>query len=143
MKLLLIILCFITSGAVVQDSNVWETLSKLRWESINDPAMGMEVQKPIFGDEIKALDGEEVELEGYILPVEVEGDLVVLSSLPYASCFFCGGAGPETVMQVDIKKKISIVDKKVRVRGMLKLNDQDFFSLIYSLEKAKLIEVID
>jgi hypothetical protein len=61
---------------------------------------------PTFSADLKAQVGKEIELEGYYLPVDVEGDAyIILSKFPYAQCFFCGGAGPESIAEVTFKTK--------------------------------------
>ncbi len=45
--------------------------------------------------------GKEVYITGYVLPVDNKGEIYALSAYPFSSCFFCGGAGPETVMGLE------------------------------------------
>jgi hypothetical protein len=96
---------------------------------------------PIFNDTLKAIEGELVSIEGYVIPVEETGDetLIVLSAFPYTQCFFCGNAGPESVMDIQLKKSAGRLsqDDVVRFRGRLKLNDSDFYYLNYILEDAE------
>jgi len=118
----------------------WETLSHLTWKNFYDETLGFDVSQPVFEPELKALNGKEVIISGFVLPVELDGDQMIISAFPYANCFFCGNAGPETVMQLDIPKNLRLADKKIKVRGTLKLNDQDFMSLVFSLENAEVLE---
>jgi hypothetical protein len=96
---------------------------------------------PIFNDTLKAIEGELVSIEGYVIPVEETGDetLIVLSAFPYTQCFFCGNAGPESVMDIQLKKSAGRLsqDDVVRFQGRLKLNDSDFYYLNYILEDAE------
>ena len=55
-------------------------------------------------------------------------------------CFFCGGAGPETVMEVYAKEAINYTAEPITIRGRLQLNSGDINRLIYSLSEAKLVE---
>ena len=57
---------------------------------------------PKFDKELLAIEGEEVTLTGYVIPYESDSSFM-LSALPFASCFFCGGAGPETVAEIVLK----------------------------------------
>ncbi len=145
-RVLLAVLILISSSFSAlndNDENVWTILSQVKWKEYFDEDLGFQVSEPIFSEGIKSLNGKEVELKGYVMPVEVDGDYFVLSSLPYSSCFFCGGAGPETVMEVDIKRNKKWINKLVTVKGKLHLNYDDFYSLIYQLEEAKVVSVED
>jgi hypothetical protein len=120
---------------------VWNTLQKVSWKYFYDETLGFDVSQPIFGEEIKALDGKEVTIKGFILPVDTDGDYMVLSALPMSQCFFCGGAGPETVMEVALSKNKNLLNKEVTLKGKLKLNKDDFLKLIYKLENVELVSV--
>ena len=56
-------------------------------------------------------------------------------------CFFCGGAGPETVMEVYAKTPVKFTSEAVTLRGKLELNADDVNRLIYSLTEAEQIDV--
>ena len=86
------------------------------------------------------IEGKEIELSGYIIPFEgmFEPDHLIISSVPVASCFFCGGAGPESVAEIYLDESVKYTAKKVTITGKLKLNDSDVDQLMYILEGAKL-----
>lgn len=94
---------------------------------------------------VEKLEGTEVELEGYIIPLtgQVTQSHFMLSKFPQSTCFFCGKAGPETAMQVFMRdnKKIKVTERKVRVKGTLYINPKDASSLLYTLENAVLTEI--
>ena len=108
----------------------------------DDETFNSEVEFPIFSEEVKALDGKPITMEGWMIPLdELRGkNYFVLSALPFANCFFCGGAGPETVMEVFSKKEISFTEKKIKVRGKLSINPDDPLRLMYILNDAELID---
>ena len=54
--------------------------------------------------------------------------------------FFCGGAGPETVMEIYAKTPIKFTSEAVTIRGKLELNSDDVNRLIYSLTNAEPVE---
>ncbi|MEQ9303166.1 MAG: hypothetical protein RJQ14_04560, partial [Marinoscillum sp.] len=99
-----------------------------------------EIFVPKFGPDIKSLEGKEIELSGYIIPFEgmFEPDHVIVSSVPVASCFFCGGAGPESVAEIYLSESVKYTAKKVTFRGKLVLNDTDVDQLMYILKDAKM-----
>jgi len=92
--------------------------------------------------EIMKHDGKELTIKGFHIPVLEQG-LVILSRNPNANCFFCGGAGMESIMEVRMKDKDHRrfeMDEILVFKGTLKINvtDWEFVSLI--LEDAELIE---
>ncbi|WP_305981694.1 hypothetical protein [Roseivirga thermotolerans] len=124
-----------------QDFNGWKTLSKVTIEKRFDETLNFEIDYPTFSDEVKKLDGKVIELEGWMIPLEeLQGEsYFVLSSLPFANCFFCGGAGPETVAEVFAKEKIKFTEKRIKVRGKLKINADDPLKLMYILQEAEIV----
>jgi hypothetical protein len=64
----------------------------------------------------------------------------VFSAFPYNMCFFCGGAGPETVMEVYAKDEVQFTAEAITIKGKLKLNDKDINRLIYSLSDVVKVE---
>lgn len=93
---------------------------------------------PKFTDELKKLNGKQVTVEGYVVPVDKTGSMVALSANPYAACFFCGKAGPASVMTIKLKTKNPKykIDDYVKFTGILRLNDSDIKEFYYILENA-------
>jgi hypothetical protein len=117
------------------NGSIWKTLSKITFKKEYDEMMGFKVDVPVFSEDVLALDGKEVTVRGYIIPVEgYKGHKeFVFSAFPYNMCFFCGGAGPETVMEVYAKEEVQFTAEAITIKGKLKLNDKDINRLIYSL----------
>ena len=141
--LLIICALFVFSGSALQaQENLWKTLSKITYEKKFDELLGFKVDVPIFGDDTKALEGEVVEVSGYIVPVEgyKSHTEFVFSAYPYNMCFFCGGAGPETVMEVTSKEPVKYSTERVKLRGKLLLNSDDINRLMYVLVDAEVIK---
>jgi len=120
---------------------VWKTLSKITYKKEYSEIMGFKVDVPVFSEEVKKLEGREVTVRGYIIPVEgyKSHTEFVFSAFPYNMCFFCGGAGPETVMEVYAKKPVEYSAQAITLRGKLALNDSDINRLIYSLTDVVLV----
>jgi hypothetical protein len=55
-------------------------------------------------------------------------------------CFFCGGAGPETVLEVSALEPIKYTAEAITIKGKLELNDEDINRLIYSLTDVVLVK---
>ena len=125
-----------------ETDNVWKTLWKITFRKQYDEMMGFKVDVPVFSEEVQALANKEVTLEGYIIPVDgyKSHSEFVFSAFPYNMCFFCGGAGPETVMEVTATKPIQYSAESIKIKGKLHLNDKDINSLIYSLTEVVLVE---
>ncbi len=121
--------------------NLWRTLADVSFTKILDQEYGYQVSYPVFSDEIQALDGKEVIVKGYIIPMEEDLGYFALSAFPYQNCFFCGNAGMETVMEVYPKKELDYTPKAVRIKGRLKLNKEDMLDhLMYILEDAEVVD---
>lgn len=116
----------------------WAKLGEVRFVERIDLSSGYLIEKPRFSKAIKALEGKTIEISGYILPLSMADDVYVLSRFPYAACFFCGGAGLESVMRIWFKDRGNSyrMDQYVRLRGVLTLSDSGE-GLIYLLEKAE------
>lgn len=118
------------------------------WEALKDVSYvkettseGYEIESPRFGSKLRALEGKRIILRGYMVPLEeMRGHrYFVLSALPYNICFFCGGAGPETVAEVYLRKESDFTDKAIRISGILELNQDDPFHLMYLLKDSEIV----
>ncbi len=120
------------------ETNLWKTLSKITFEKKYDDLLGFKVDVPVFSDAIKALEGEIVEVSGYIVPVEgyKSHNEFVFSAYPYNMCFFCGGAGPETVMEVSATEAVKYSTERIVLRGKLLLNSDNINRLMYIMTDA-------
>ena len=105
--------------------------------------MGFKVDVPVFSEEVKALDGKEITIRGYIIPVEgyKSHKEFVFSAYPYNMCFFCGGAGPESVMEVFSKKPVASSKKMVKLKGTLRVNyNPTIGQVLYTLKNAEVVK---
>lgn len=120
--------------------NTWKTLAKISIEKRFDELLNYDIEYPIFSEAVKKLNGTKISVEGWMIPLdELRGEnYFVLSSLPFANCFFCGGAGPETVMEVFSKDKIDYTEKRIIVTGTLTINADDPLRLMYILNDAQI-----
>ncbi len=133
---------FSTTSTAQSDGsgNIWKTLAKVTFKKEYDEMMGFKVDVPVFSQEVRALDGQQITVKGYIIPVEDYGGQTefFFSAFPYSMCFFCGGAGPETMMKVTAVEPIEYSTESVTVTGILRLNDTDRNELMYALEEVTL-----
>ncbi|MGB1217866.1 MAG: hypothetical protein ACPG5P_08305 [Saprospiraceae bacterium] len=120
---------------------MWQTLGQLTFKKQFDEFMGFKVDVPVFSDEVKNLDGQEVIIRGYIIPTEgyKSHTSFVFSAYPYNMCYFCGGAGPETVMEVETVEPIEYTAEPIVIKGILHTNSGDINRLFYSLTEATFV----
>lgn len=93
-------------------------------------------------DEILELRGQTLILTGYYIPVATKDNSIIISKTPFASCFFCGVGGLETVAEIRLKsEKIPSfkADQKITVSGQLQLNTEDWEGLSFILENAEFL----
>lgn len=55
-------------------------------------------------------------------------------------CFFCGGAGPESVMEVTSLDAVAYTAESITLKGKLKLNSDDVNKLMYALTEARMVK---
>lgn len=141
---ILAMVCLSMMGHTQVKSGVWGTLSMVHKTKEYDEAYGFEIEKVTVGAIPKMLAGSEIEVEGFIIPLEgkIKQNHFMLSYLPYNMCFFCGKAGPETAMQVFLadKKKVAFTENKIKVKGILSINENSDDGLLYTLNHGKVIE---
>jgi hypothetical protein len=123
-------------------TDTWALFAKTKFEAKYNDKAGEYFLYPGFAEELKSLVGKEISIEGYYLPIEVEGNAyIILSKFPYSQCFFCGGAGPESIAEVSFKVKQAKFepDQYIRVKGKLKLNEGDIDHGNFLVEEAVLV----
>lgn len=140
--MILLMLSISSQGITQNTSATWNTLGKITFKKEFDAALGFKIDKPIFSEEVQALSGKIVEIKGYIIPTDgyKSHTEFILSAFPYNMCFFCGGAGPETVMEIYAKTPIKFTSESVTIRGKLELNADDVNRLIYAMTEAEQID---
>lgn len=128
------------STVVTKEKSLWKTLAKITYKKEYDEFLGFKIDKPVFAEDVRAIEDTEVTVKGYIIPVEgyKSHKEFIFSAYPYNMCFFCGGAGPETVMEVESSEPVEYTAEQVVLKGKLKLNPDDINRLMYLLVDAKI-----
>src|SRR6478609_471696 len=127
--------------AVAQNNNFWQVLAEVGFQSKKDKNTGYFVETPIFSKTLKSWNGKKIKLRGYVIPVNEIGDQdkFMFSSLPFNVCYFCGAAGPETVIEVESDEKIRFSSKAIWIEGTLYLNEKDPDHHMFVLKSARAI----
>lgn len=136
-----IFLAFTFSSVAQQQGSMWKDLGKVAYKKEYNELLGFKVDVPVFSPEVKELEGEWIVLRGFIIPTEgyKSHTEFVFSAFPYNMCFFCGGAGPETVIEVEASEPVKFTTDAVFIKGKLVLNQRDLNRLMYRLLDARQI----
>jgi hypothetical protein len=120
--------------------NFWNTLAEVSFVK-GKTAEGYEMEKPLFSKNLKSYHGKKIKLKGYIIPLNevTNANTFMFSSLPFNVCYFCGAAGPETVVELQTTEKIKFTTKPMFIEGVLYLNEKDPDHHIYILKSVTVI----
>jgi len=135
----LIVLCIFTmSNMFSQKKLTWNDLADVVFSDVYSAEYGEVFMKPKFGSTVKSYEGKRIRIKGYFLDFSIEEDeFYMISKNPRASCFFCGAAGPESVIEINFKQKPSFkTDQIVQITGVLELNVEDVDHCNYILKNA-------
>ena len=92
---------------------------------------------PQFSKDVAALDQKEVKVQGFMMPLQM-GDKqthFVLSAMPQ-SCAFCMPGGPESMVEVKMKKPVAYGMEPVVLTGKLSVLKDDPTGVFYRLTDA-------
>lgn len=120
----------------------WNMLSDVTFKDVYLEEYDIYYYYPTFGPQVLDMEGREVKISGYVIPVDYDEDYYVLSAFPFAQCFFCGGAGPESVIDLRLKEGHATfkTDERRTFRGVFSTNTTDIYSLNYILEDAEVVD---
>lgn len=92
---------------------------------------------PDFPEPLRALNGKNVKLQGYILPLEAgQTHRYFLLSAWSPSCPFCQTAGPEAMVEIKARAAVKYSIDPIVVEGRLVLLDNDASGMFYRLVEA-------
>lgn len=140
-KPLLLSLIFVLSAFSLSGQRMleWSDLADVQFYEKFSNSMGIKYFQAQFGEDIKALEGEEVMVMGYLIPLDALGETYALSKNPFSACFFCGAAGPETVVELQVQAEYIRrykTDERRVFRGRLQLNESSLEQFNYILLDA-------
>ena len=136
----LALLLFMCLGLIgfAQERLSWNTFERLNFEEVYEPTTASWVQVPVWTEELKQWDGKLVRITGYIIALDAVNSQYALSAFPFSSCFFCGAAGPESVLELDLKHQQEyLTDEVITFKGVLEFNSDPLkfpLTLKYAIE---------
>ncbi|MEC8458207.1 MAG: hypothetical protein VXY91_02210 [Bacteroidota bacterium] len=95
--------------------------------------------EPQFPSWLDRYQNQEIVIQGYLVPIDVEGNQYALSRYAFSSCFFCGNAEPNTVVELIFTERPDnfITDQFVVVKGILMFNSENPFRLFFILQQTE------
>ncbi|MEN1784981.1 MAG: hypothetical protein AAGF77_07545 [Bacteroidota bacterium] len=139
--MLRVVIAFIFLGichtSYSQSLLTWDDFADVNFEPKYNAQYDAHFLMPTFGKKIKSYEGKQVKITGFFLDLAGTGEIYLVSANPMASCFFCGAAGPETVIEVAFKERPSFkTDQVVQIIGQLSLNADDVGHCNYIMSEA-------
>ena len=120
----------------------------ISWDLLGNMDVEVEVIGPLrsvfhvdYTPEVKALDGQEVEVMGFIFPLAagVEHEHFLLTAWP-PSCPFCLPAGPSQMVDVHAAEPVAFTDGAVLMRGTFEVLEDDPQGMYYRMRAAREVE---
>ena len=139
-------LLMLVSGSISAQSLVsWDTFAQVTFHKQYSETFGFEVnvKPPEFAPKLLAYQGKEILVKGYVIPVDVELGMYMVSANAFANCFFCGNAGPETVVEIFPASKLPRfnTDQIATFKGILQINKEGEMNAVpYQLFQAKVVK---
>jgi hypothetical protein len=118
------------------------------WDTLGSLDVRTEVIAPLqavfhtdYSAEIKALDGRDVKLMGFIYPLQggLEHERFLLTAWP-PSCPFCLPAGPSQMVEVLCDQPVEFTDGAIVMAGRFEVLKDDPSGMYYRMHEAKLVE---
>ena len=139
------VILFFLMGTIARGQTVldWGDLSDgISWVLSSPEEIFAGFQRAKFSPDIRALEGKQVVLTGYLLVLDGKQSVYLLSKNPMASCFFCGNGGPETVVDLEFEQKPPfLMDELLSVKGVLRLNENNPNACYFKIENADALSV--
>ena len=141
LSILTLFVILFTAKLYAQDDALlidWKVLAKVEFKDKYYEEFEAWYLYPEFPESLKKLDQKQIIIKGYIIPLDVEAGIYALSAYPFSSCFFCGGAGPESVMSLKFAEDPPRfeTDDVVQLTGILELNSSNVDDFNYILNEA-------
>jgi hypothetical protein len=122
------------------DTLTWKLLGIIKYIKKPNKDYPDGVMFPIVNSELKAKNKKKIVMSGFIVPIDNVS--YALSKNVFAACFFCGKAGPETIMGIKFRGTTPRLktDQYVALEGNFRYNDSDVNDWIYHIEDAVIVK---
>ena len=126
------------SSSIQKDTLNWKLLGVIKFVKKPHKEYG-EVNYPVVNPKLKSLHKKKVVMTGYIVPID--NTHYALSKNVFAACFFCGKAGPETIIGLKFRNpKRYKTDQYVTVEGTFRVNENNVDDWIYNMEDVVVVK---
>ena len=141
----MLLLMMVSATVSAQSLVSWDTFAQVTFHKQYSETFGFEVnvKPPEFAPKLLAYQGKEILVKGYVIPVDVELGMYMVSANAFANCFFCGNAGPETVVEIFPASKLPrfSTDQIVTFKGILQINKEGEMNAVpYQMFQAKVVK---
>ena len=128
-----------TVNPVFADTLNWKLLGQIKFLKKPSKEYPEGVMFPVINPTLKAKNNHTIYMTGFIVPIDNKN--YALSKNVFASCFFCGQAGPETIMGIKFKNPGTKLktDQYVTLQGTFRYNDSDVDDWIYHIDNAVIV----
>lgn len=125
---------------VAIDTLNWKLLGAIKFVKKPSKDYPDGVMFPIINTTLKAKNKKRIAMSGFIVPID--NTTYALSKNVFAACFFCGQAGPETIMGIKFKGSTPKLktDQYVTLEGNFRINENDVEDWIYHIEDAVIVK---
>lgn len=106
-------------------NSTWEAIDKMMYKVTVEG--NKKVYTPTYPPVLKALENKEVELPGYLVPLNSgrTHSTFMLSVLPVMQCMFCGSNGIPPMVEIFMKNgSIKFTEEPIKVKGKMKFNPE-------------------
>ena len=121
------------------------------WDVLGEMDVEVEVLGPLrsvfhvdYTERVKALDGQEVRVMGFLYPLEggLRHACFLLTAWP-PSCPFCLPAGPSQMVEVLCEEPVEFGEGAILMAGRLSVLEDDPSGMYYRMDNARLVERFD
>lgn len=124
---------------VSADTLTWKLLGEIKYFKKKHASYG-KVDFPVINTKLKKLAKKTIVMSGFIVPIDNKN--YALSKNVFASCFFCGKSGPETIMGIKFKGATPKLktDTYLTIKGTFRPNEDDVEDWIYNCDNAEIVK---
>lgn len=132
-----------------QTTLTWKDFDKITYVEKWDTTFKINHLVPVFDNELKNFEGKKIIISGYLFSFDILNDYYMLKSNEQDICIGCDYSNTNTntdvIIELNFKKTDSTYlkqfnNKKVTIKGVLKLNDSDILQWSLIIESAEIVK---